>query len=166
MQEEFSMLPEGLQRTWCSIQQGLMLGKKQGIFLIISPSLEIRGQDIGDVMVLVDSEEEVVVEEEENAAAEEEEEEADEREEWPKEISKHGHIHRVTALVNGDIDRMENGFQVLQGECLFLKSTLWGYAELPSRPTLGGEFGFLKAREGSYISYGTREYTVIFQCNN
>ncbi|XP_054450037.1 V-set and immunoglobulin domain-containing protein 10 [Pteronotus mesoamericanus] len=79
----------------------------------------IRGQDMGDVMVLVD-EEEVDVEEEEDAAGEEEEEEEEEeaadREELPKEIPKHGHIHRVTALVNGNIDWMANGLQALQDD--------------------------------------------------
>lgn len=70
---------------------------------------------MGDVMVLVDSEEEEEVEEE-NAAEEEEEEEeeANEGEESPEEIPKHGHIHRVTALVNGNVDWMANGLQALQ----------------------------------------------------
>lgn len=102
-----------------SIHQGLMLEKiKQGIFLFISPPLEIRGEDMGDVMVLVESEEEL--EEEEDAAEEEEEveEEANERAELPKEIPTHGHIHRVTALVNGNVDWMDNGLQALQGELL------------------------------------------------
>lgn len=68
---------------------------------------------MGDVMVLVDSEEEEMEEEEEDAA-EEEEEEASEREESPIEITKYGHIHRVTALVNGNVDQMGNGLQALQ----------------------------------------------------
>lgn len=82
----------------------------------LSP-LEIRGQDLGDVMVLVDSEEEE--EQEEDAAVEEEEEEEEEgpeRDEFPKEIHKHGHIHRVTALVNGNMGQMANGLQALQGK--------------------------------------------------
>ena len=80
---------------------------------------------MADVMVLVDEEDEEV-EEEEYAAGqeedddeeddEEEEEAAADREELPKEIPKHVHIHRVTALVNGNIDWMANGLQALQGE--------------------------------------------------
>lgn len=74
-----------------------------------------RGQDLGDVMVLVDSEEEE--EQEEDAAVEEEEEEeGPERDEFPKEIHKHGHIHRVTALVNGNMGQMANGLQALQDD--------------------------------------------------
>ncbi|KAB0370187.1 hypothetical protein FD755_018149 [Muntiacus reevesi] len=73
-----------------------------------------RRQDMGDVMVLVDSEEEDMEEEED--AAEEEEEEASEREESPVEITKYGHIHRVTALVNGNVDQMGNGLQALQDD--------------------------------------------------
>lgn len=69
---------------------------------------------MGDVMVLVDSEEEEMEEEED--AAEEEEEEASEREESPIEITKYGHIHRVTALVNGNVDQMGNGLQALQDD--------------------------------------------------
>lgn len=69
---------------------------------------------MNDVMVLVDSEEEEVEEEEDAAGVEEED--ANEREELPKEIHKHGHIHRVTALVNGDVDRMGNGLQALQDD--------------------------------------------------
>lgn len=65
-------------------------------------------------MVLVDSEEEEVEGEED--AAEEEEEEADEREESPKEITKYGHIHRVTALVNGNVDPVGSGLQALQDD--------------------------------------------------
>ncbi|XP_066116570.1 V-set and immunoglobulin domain-containing protein 10 [Saccopteryx bilineata] len=79
----------------------------------------IRGQDMGDVMVLVDEEEEVEEEEEdavEEEEEEEDEEEAQEREDLPKEIRKHGHIHRVTALVNGNIDWMANGLQALQDD--------------------------------------------------
>uniref|UniRef100_A0A8C0PEF7 Ig-like domain-containing protein n=1 Tax=Canis lupus familiaris TaxID=9615 RepID=A0A8C0PEF7_CANLF len=92
-----------------------------GLLLYYSPVFcwkvgnTFRGQDMGDVMVLVDSEEEEEVEEE-NAAEEEEEEEeeANEGEESPEEIPKHGHIHRVTALVNGNVDWMANGLQALQ----------------------------------------------------
>lgn len=76
---------------------------------------------MGDIMVLVDSEEEEV--EEEDATAEEEVA-ANEREELPKEIHKHVHIHRVTALVNGNADRMGRGLQALQGRLFVLKSTL------------------------------------------
>lgn len=84
---------------------------------------------MGDVMVLVDSEEEEVEEEED--AAEEEEEEASDREEFPREITKYGHIHRVTALVNGNVDQMGNGLQALQGKLFFLKRTLLGGGEFP-----------------------------------
>ncbi|KAI5277396.1 V-set and immunoglobulin domain-containing protein 10 isoform X1 [Manis pentadactyla] len=72
-----------------------------------------RGQDMSDIMVLVDSEEEEVGEED---ATEEEEAAANEREELPKEIHKHVHIHRVTALVNGNTDRMGRGLQALQDD--------------------------------------------------
>ncbi|XP_016005006.2 V-set and immunoglobulin domain-containing protein 10 isoform X1 [Rousettus aegyptiacus] len=75
----------------------------------------LRGQDMGDVMVLVESEEEQV---EEEVADEEEkivaEEEADEREELPKGIRKHGRIHKVTALVNGNMEEMGHELQVFQ----------------------------------------------------
>lgn len=73
---------------------------------------------MGDVMVLVDSEEEEEVEEEgdKEDVAEEVDQETNEREEMPKEISKHGHIHRVTALVNGNLDLMGNGLQELQDD--------------------------------------------------
>ncbi|XP_008069800.2 V-set and immunoglobulin domain-containing protein 10 [Carlito syrichta] len=74
-----------------------------------------RGQDMGDVMVLVDSEEEEEEEVEEDVA-EEEEEGANDREGLPEEIPKHDHIYRVTALVNGNIERMGNGFQDLQDD--------------------------------------------------
>ncbi|KAM5238692.1 V-set and immunoglobulin domain-containing protein 10 [Ctenodactylus gundi] len=93
-----------------------------GLMLYYSPMFcwkvgsTFRGQDTGDVMVLVDSEEEVEGEEEEGAAEEEEEERTDEREELPKEIHKHGHIHRVTALVNGNLEQMRNGLQDLQDD--------------------------------------------------
>lgn len=94
-----------------------------GLTLYYSPGFcwkgnTFRDQDMGDVMVLVDSEEEEV-EEEENAEEEEKivaEEEANEREELPKEIHKHGHIHRVTALVNGNMEEMGYGLQALQDE--------------------------------------------------
>ncbi|XP_019806012.1 V-set and immunoglobulin domain-containing protein 10 isoform X3 [Tursiops truncatus] len=91
-----------------------------GLLLYYSPVFcwkvgsTFRRQDMGDVMVLVDSEEEEVEEEED--AAEEEEEEASERDESPKEVTKYGHIHRVTALVNGNVDRMANGLQALQDD--------------------------------------------------
>ncbi|XP_059732174.1 V-set and immunoglobulin domain-containing protein 10 isoform X3 [Bos taurus] len=91
-----------------------------GLLLYYSPVFcwkvgsTFRRQDMGDVMVLVDSEEEEMEEEED--AAEEEEEEASEREESPIEITKYGHIHRVTALVNGNVDQMGNGLQALQDD--------------------------------------------------
>ncbi|XP_012505640.1 PREDICTED: V-set and immunoglobulin domain-containing protein 10 isoform X1 [Propithecus coquereli] len=91
-----------------------------GLMLYYSPVFcwkvgnTFRRQDMGDVMVLVDSEEEEEEEEEEDAA--EEEEEGSEREELPKERAKHNHIHRVTALVNGNIEQMGNGFQDLQDD--------------------------------------------------
>ncbi|XP_013838355.1 V-set and immunoglobulin domain-containing protein 10 isoform X2 [Sus scrofa] len=91
-----------------------------GLMLYYSPMFcwkvgnTFRRQDMGDVMVLVDSEEEEVEEEED--AAEEEEEEASDREEFPREITKYGHIHRVTALVNGNVDQMGNGLQALQDD--------------------------------------------------
>lgn len=112
--------------------------------LLISPSLEIRDQDMGDAMVLVESEEEVVEEEripEEERIVAEEEEEANEREELPK-IFKHGRIHRVTALVNGNMEEMEHELQVLHGEPFFLKSTLLGCGELPSMKPRSGESVF------------------------
>uniref|UniRef100_H0WXY4 V-set and immunoglobulin domain containing 10 n=1 Tax=Otolemur garnettii TaxID=30611 RepID=H0WXY4_OTOGA len=89
-----------------------------GLLLYYSPMFcwrgkKIRGQDMGDVMVLVDSEEEEEEEEEENAV--EEEEEGNWRE-LPKQRAKHDHIHRVTALVNGNIEQMGNGFQDLQDD--------------------------------------------------
>ncbi|XP_025259449.1 V-set and immunoglobulin domain-containing protein 10 [Theropithecus gelada] len=90
-----------------------------GLLLYYSPVFcwkvgnTFRGQNMDDVMVLVDSEEE---EEEEEDAAVEEQEEAHEREELPKEIPKQDHIHRVTALVNGNIEQMGNGFQDLQDD--------------------------------------------------
>ncbi|XP_004753384.2 V-set and immunoglobulin domain-containing protein 10 isoform X2 [Mustela putorius furo] len=93
-----------------------------GLMLYYSPVFcwkgnTFRGQDMGDVMVLVDSEEEEEVEEEDGAEEEEEEEEeTNEREESPEEIRKHGHIHRVTALVNGNVDWMGNGLQALQDD--------------------------------------------------
>lgn len=68
---------------------------------------------MSDVMVLVDSEGE---DEEEDREDIEEEEQTNEREELPKETCKHGHIHRVTALVNGNLDRMGNGLQELHGK--------------------------------------------------
>ncbi|XP_037366984.1 V-set and immunoglobulin domain-containing protein 10 isoform X1 [Talpa occidentalis] len=91
-----------------------------GLILYYSPMFcwkvgrTFRRQDMGDVMVLVDSEEEEV--EEEKDVAEEEEEEANERVELPKEVQKHSHIHRVTALVNGNIEQMGNGLQALQDD--------------------------------------------------
>ncbi|XP_003478253.1 V-set and immunoglobulin domain-containing protein 10 [Cavia porcellus] len=74
-----------------------------------------RRQDMGDVMVLVDSEEEKE-DEQEDATEEEAEEEETQREEPPKEMKKHGHIHRVTALVNGNLEQMGNGLQDLQDD--------------------------------------------------
>lgn len=91
-----------------------------GLMLYYSPVFcwklgnTIRGQDMGDVMVLVDDEEEEEAAEEEEEP--EEEEEASEGEEWPKEIHKHGHIHRVTALVNGNVDWTASGLQALQDD--------------------------------------------------
>ncbi|KAM4858379.1 V-set and immunoglobulin domain-containing protein 10 [Urocitellus parryii] len=95
-----------------------------GLMLYYSPMFcwkagsTFRGQDMGDVMVLVDSEEEEEEEEdvEEEGEEEEEEEETNEREELPKEMHKHGHIHRVTALVNGNLEQMGNGLQDLQDD--------------------------------------------------
>lgn len=103
---------------------------------------------MGDVMVLVDSEEEEEVEEE-DAEEEEEEEEANEREESPEEICKHGRIHRVTALVNGNADWMGNGLQALQGELLFLQRALLGCSGIPSRNVEEVSLVFLKGGEGS-----------------
>lgn len=111
----------------------------------LSP-LEIRGQDLGDVMVLVDSEEE---EQEEDAAIEEEEEEEEEgpeRDEFPKEIHKHGHIHRVTALVNGNMGQMANGLQALQGKS---SVSVWpgpglGCRQLAREAGFRAEFEFAK----------------------
>ncbi|XP_069892738.1 V-set and immunoglobulin domain-containing protein 10-like [Dipodomys merriami] len=90
-----------------------------GLLLYYSPVFcwkgdPARGQDMGDVMVLVDSEEE---EEAEGAEEEEDaEEEEERREELPKEVHKHGHIHRVTALVNGNLEQLRNGLQDLQDD--------------------------------------------------
>lgn len=70
---------------------------------------------MGDVMVLVDSEGEDE-EEEDREDIGEEEQETNESEELPKETCKHGHIHRVTALVNGNLDRMGNGLKELHGK--------------------------------------------------
>lgn len=63
---------------------------------------------MNDVMVLVDLEEEEVEEEEDVVGVEEED--VNEREELLKEIYKYGYIYRVIVLVNGDVDRMGNGF--------------------------------------------------------
>lgn len=72
---------------------------------------------MGDVMVLVDSEGEDEEEEEEDREdIGEQEQETNKSEELPKETCKHGHIHRVTALVNGNLDRMGNGLQELHGK--------------------------------------------------
>ncbi|CAH6778817.1 V-set and immunoglobulin domain-containing protein 10 [Phodopus roborovskii] len=92
-----------------------------GLMLYYSPVFcwkagsTLRGQDMGDVMVLVDSEEEDE-EEEEEEGVEEAEQETYEREGLPKEMRKHGHIHRVTALVNGNLDRLGNGLQELHDD--------------------------------------------------
>ncbi|XP_051828838.1 V-set and immunoglobulin domain-containing protein 10 isoform X2 [Antechinus flavipes] len=100
----------------------LGVGTVSGFILYYSPNIclkvgsSLRGQDTSDVMVLVDSQDE----EEEDV---EEEEEEREEEDLPKEITRHGHIHRVTALVNGDVERMGNGLQALQGQPLFLSDT-------------------------------------------
>ncbi|KAM6156188.1 V-set and immunoglobulin domain-containing protein 10 [Rhynchocyon petersi] len=93
-----------------------------GLMLYYSPVFcwkvgsTFRGQDMGDVMVLVDSEEEEEVEEEEEDAAEEEAEESDREEEFPEEVRTHGHIHQVTALVNGNLEQMGNGLLVLEDD--------------------------------------------------
>lgn len=94
-----------------------------GLMLYYSPAFcwkagsTLRGQDMGDVMVLVDSEEEEEEEENKGALAEVVGQETREtEEELPKEIGKHGHIHRVTALVNGNLDRMGNGLQEFQDD--------------------------------------------------
>ncbi|XP_076778688.1 V-set and immunoglobulin domain-containing protein 10 isoform X1 [Arvicanthis niloticus] len=99
-----------------------------GLMLYYSPAFcwkagnTFRGQDMGDVMVLVDSEEEEEEEEEgeeeedKEDVAEEMEQETTEVEELPKEISKHGRIHRVTALINGNLDRMGNGLREFQDD--------------------------------------------------
>ncbi|XP_021019543.1 V-set and immunoglobulin domain-containing protein 10 [Mus caroli] len=104
----------------------LGLAVVSGLMLYYSPAFwwkggsTFRGQDMGDVMVLVDSEEEEEEEEEKEEekedVAEEVEQETNETEELPKGISKHGRIHRVTALVNGNLDHMGNGFQEFQDD--------------------------------------------------
>nr|XP_042124484.1 V-set and immunoglobulin domain-containing protein 10 [Peromyscus maniculatus bairdii] len=92
-----------------------------GLILYYSPVFcwkagsTFRGQDMGDVMVLVDSEGEEE-EEEDKEDVEEVEPGTDEREELPRETHKHGHVHRVTALVNGNLDRMGNGLQDLRDD--------------------------------------------------
>ncbi|XP_007643298.2 V-set and immunoglobulin domain-containing protein 10 isoform X2 [Cricetulus griseus] len=94
-----------------------------GLMLYYSPVFcwkgsTFRGQDMGDIMVLVDSEgeDEEEEEKEDKEDVEEAEQETYEREELPKEIHKHGHIHRVTALVNGNLDHMGNGLQELHDD--------------------------------------------------
>ncbi|XP_006890557.1 PREDICTED: V-set and immunoglobulin domain-containing protein 10 [Elephantulus edwardii] len=100
-----------------------------GLMLYYSPVFcwkvgsTFRGQDTGDVMVLVDSEEEEEGEEEEDAAEEEEAEES-EREELPKEARTHGHIHHVTALVNGNLEQMGNGLLILEDDSSELQSDI------------------------------------------
>lgn len=101
----------------------LGLAVVSGLVLYYSPAFcwkagsTFRGQDMGDVMVLVDSEEEEEEEEDKGDVAEEVGQETREtEEELPKEIGKHGHIHRVTALVNGNLDRMGNGLQEFQDD--------------------------------------------------
>ncbi|KAL1768776.1 V-set and immunoglobulin domain-containing protein 10 isoform X1 [Sigmodon hispidus] len=92
-----------------------------GLMLYYSPVFcwkagsTFRGQNMSDVMVLVDSEgeEEAEEEDEEEDVEEVEQERNDREEEFLKGIGKHGHIHRVTALVNGNLDHMENGLQEL-----------------------------------------------------
>ncbi|XP_068937910.1 V-set and immunoglobulin domain-containing protein 10 [Petaurus breviceps papuanus] len=92
----------------------LGVGTVSGFILYYSPNIclkvgnSLRGQDTSDVMVLVDSQDE----EEEEAEEEEEREEED----LPKEKARHGHIHQVTALVNGDVECMGNGLQALQDD--------------------------------------------------
>ncbi|KAM4827442.1 V-set and immunoglobulin domain-containing protein 10 [Thomomys bottae] len=90
-----------------------------GLLLYYSPVFcwkggTLRAQNMGDMMVLVDSEEE------EEAEGAEEEEDADveeeTREELSKEVHKHGHIHRVTALVNGNLEQLRSGLQDLQDD--------------------------------------------------
>lgn len=89
---------------------------------------------MGDVMVLVDSEEEEEEEEDKGAVAEVVGQEMREtEEELPKEIGKHGHIHRVTALVNGNLDRMGNGLQEFQGKLPFLPHLQVCVVSLPGR---------------------------------
>ncbi|XP_062038377.1 V-set and immunoglobulin domain-containing protein 10 isoform X2 [Lepus europaeus] len=109
-----------------------------GLMLYYSPMFcwkvgnTFRGQDIGDVMVLVDSEEEEEGEEEEDAVEEEEEEEEENvRAELPKEVHQHGHIHRVTALVNGNLEQMGNGLQDLQDDSSEPQSDLVQEEERP-----------------------------------
>ncbi|XP_040587187.1 V-set and immunoglobulin domain-containing protein 10 isoform X1 [Mesocricetus auratus] len=123
---------------WLSVQEPLNIGGMVGmvvsllllglaivvgLMLYYSPVFcwkagnTFRGQDMGDIMVLVDSEGEDEEEEEEDKEdVDEVEQETYEREELPIEIRKHGHIHRVTALVNGNLDRMGNGFQELHDD--------------------------------------------------
>ncbi|XP_040842852.1 V-set and immunoglobulin domain-containing protein 10 [Ochotona curzoniae] len=105
-----------------------------GLMLYYSPVFcwkvgnTFRGQDTGDVMVLVDSDEEEEEREEEEDAVEEDEEEEEEEEaareraDFPTEMRKYGHIHRVTALVNGNLERMGNGLQDLQDDVSELPS--------------------------------------------
>ncbi|XP_005396593.1 PREDICTED: V-set and immunoglobulin domain-containing protein 10 [Chinchilla lanigera] len=100
----------------------LALAIISGLMLYYSPVFcwkvrsTFRGQDMGDVMVLVESEEEEEDEQEDAAEEVEEEEEETEREELPKQTKKHGHIHRVTALVNGNLEQMGNGLQDLRDD--------------------------------------------------
>ncbi|XP_051018112.1 V-set and immunoglobulin domain-containing protein 10 [Acomys russatus] len=92
-----------------------------GLMLYYSPVFcwkagsTFRGQDMGDVMVLVDSEEEEEEEDKEDVV-EEVEHERNEGEEMPRETSKYGRVHRVTALINGNLDRMCSGLQELQDD--------------------------------------------------
>lgn len=108
-----------------------------GLMLYYSPAFcwklgnTFRGQDMGDVMVLVESEEEMEVEEDAAEEEQEVEEEVSEREELPKEVPKHGHIHRVTALVNGNVDWLGNGLQALQDDSSEQQSDVVQEADKP-----------------------------------
>lgn len=131
--------PVGVRATdfWLSVKEPLNVGGIvgtvvsllllglaviSGLVLYYSPAFcwkgnTFRGQDMGDVMVLVDSEEEEEEEEgEKEDVAEEVVRETSETEELPKERGTHGHVHRVTALVNGNLDRAGNGLQEFQDD--------------------------------------------------
>ncbi|XP_004709737.1 V-set and immunoglobulin domain-containing protein 10 isoform X2 [Echinops telfairi] len=82
----------------------------------------LREEDNGDVMVLVDSEEEEEEEKEDAAVEDREEEEEHKRVALRKETVRHGHIHQVTALVNGNLEQMGNGLQALEDDLRELQS--------------------------------------------